>query len=173
MPGSEDFLSETEMLGIVGQVGGYAVGRYVCKCPRCNRRFMGDKRAMECLVCAIERLQKSMEQALNEANNKSPLELVRRAISLKMQFKEFGRTEVDEVEGEVFVMDNQHRENFADATKAASIAVLEALAECELPAEVVSAASHKITIKEMFKTICMALIAEAESKNEAKEPPTT
>lgn len=125
--------------------------------------------------------QKFMEQALDEANNKSPLELVRRAISLKIQFKEFGRNEIDEVGDEVFTMDNHHRENFADATKAAAVAVLEALAECELPTEVILAGTtagfaaakntephDEMPTEAMFKTICMALIAEAEAKNEAQ-----
>lgn len=35
-------------------IGGYAPGNYQCKCVTCGKNFIGDKRAVECLLCAIE-----------------------------------------------------------------------------------------------------------------------
>lgn len=32
---------------------GYAPGRYICRCKSCEKHFEGDKRAMQCLPCAL------------------------------------------------------------------------------------------------------------------------
>lgn len=40
----------------LGRVGMWAPGSYVCKCSACERQFEGDKRAMNCLPCAVSRL---------------------------------------------------------------------------------------------------------------------
>jgi hypothetical protein len=34
-------------------LGGYAPGSYFCKCHDCGEQFEGDKRAMQCLPCAV------------------------------------------------------------------------------------------------------------------------
>lgn len=34
------------------KIGAWAPGNYECECQSCGTRFVGDKRAMECLVCA-------------------------------------------------------------------------------------------------------------------------
>lgn len=34
-------------------LGGFAPGNYTCKCVRCEAAFVGDKRASNCLECAV------------------------------------------------------------------------------------------------------------------------
>lgn len=36
-----------------GRIGAYASGSYTCKCIKCDKQFIGDKRAQNCLTCAI------------------------------------------------------------------------------------------------------------------------
>jgi hypothetical protein len=36
-------------------VGGYAPGNYACKCHYCEKTFFGDKRAIECADCVIQK----------------------------------------------------------------------------------------------------------------------
>lgn len=36
------------------RLGLFATGSYQCKCIKCKQQFTGDKRAMQCLDCAIE-----------------------------------------------------------------------------------------------------------------------
>ena len=35
------------------KIGGFADGDYVCVCRRCGSRFIGDKRSLLCLECAV------------------------------------------------------------------------------------------------------------------------
>jgi hypothetical protein len=43
-----------ELAAELGRIGGFAPGRYHCKCTECKRFFIGDKRACMCLGCAIK-----------------------------------------------------------------------------------------------------------------------
>ena len=54
-----DMLTLEEMLGQIGAVGGFAIGKYCCECCKCKRTFLGDKRAIQCLPCAIDRLSQN------------------------------------------------------------------------------------------------------------------
>lgn len=61
-------------------VGGYAPGNYYCKCTSCHVEFIGDKRAMTCLACAINYVagQASLKAgiaAAKEAATKAGVEL--------------------------------------------------------------------------------------------------
>ena len=38
---------------------GFATGSYSCKCAECGIGFIGDKRASQCLGCAIKHAQKT------------------------------------------------------------------------------------------------------------------
>lgn len=55
-------------------IGGYAPGNYTCKCVTCEKKFVGDKRAVQCESCAIlttkEEPKKEMleEASTNYAN---------------------------------------------------------------------------------------------------------
>lgn len=35
------------------RIGGFATGNYMTKCLTCGKSFIGDKRALSCLPCAI------------------------------------------------------------------------------------------------------------------------
>ncbi len=48
------------MLQRIGRVGGWAPGPYLGKCQNCGEEFNGDKRAFECLPCAIGDLQRQI-----------------------------------------------------------------------------------------------------------------
>ncbi len=54
--GFKDALSLDDMLKEVRTIGGYANGDYVCECRECERSFIGDKRASQCLPCAVKAL---------------------------------------------------------------------------------------------------------------------
>jgi hypothetical protein len=41
-------------------LNGYAPGNYACKCITCNTSFVGDKRALTCLECAVIQAKKSL-----------------------------------------------------------------------------------------------------------------
>ena len=56
---TQDKLSEEG----VWPLGGYAPGGYMCKCAYCEKVFEGDKRAFQCLECAV----KSAKIALRSA----------------------------------------------------------------------------------------------------------
>ncbi len=58
----------TEMLKEVRTIGGYAAGDYFSKCHACERTFMGDKLARECLVCAVKNLEQLAARAKSEEN---------------------------------------------------------------------------------------------------------
>jgi hypothetical protein len=47
-----------EMAAELGRVGGWAPGNYMGKCGKCGREFEGDKRASQCLPCAVSTLDK-------------------------------------------------------------------------------------------------------------------
>lgn len=55
---------------------GFATGAYNCTCSICKEKFVGDKRAFQCLRCAIESVESKLQSAppINNAMN---------AISLK------------------------------------------------------------------------------------------
>jgi hypothetical protein len=46
-------LTPEDMAKEVSPLGRYAHGRYHCKCANCKRYFIGDKRATQCLPCAV------------------------------------------------------------------------------------------------------------------------
>lgn len=52
---------DVDTLRKVGLVGTYAYGGYLCVCTDCKEQFCGEKRARQCLPCAV----KSLKQALN------------------------------------------------------------------------------------------------------------
>jgi len=41
---------------------GFATGSYMCKCSVCKAEFVGDKRAVMCLKCAIETIEESIKK---------------------------------------------------------------------------------------------------------------
>ena len=41
------------------RIFGFATGTYSCKCSECGTEFTGDKRAGQCLECAIKQAQKT------------------------------------------------------------------------------------------------------------------
>ena len=43
-----------------GRIGGYAPGGYLCRCMSCNQTFIGDKRAVSCLPCAVAKQEQPM-----------------------------------------------------------------------------------------------------------------
>lgn len=45
------------------KIGCYADGQYLCKCLKCGIEFHGDKRATQCLPCAIATMLASLERA--------------------------------------------------------------------------------------------------------------
>lgn len=58
-------------LASLGRVGGWASGSYYGKCRLCDHEFTGDKRACECLPCAVTGLQNDvtkMTKALRDIN---------------------------------------------------------------------------------------------------------
>ena len=49
--------------GMVGnfRLLGFATGEYLCHCHTCNKYFTGDKRAVQCLGCALETVDKQLK----------------------------------------------------------------------------------------------------------------
>lgn len=47
---SEDYSTAVNRLG---RVGSFAPGNYLCLCIKCGITFDGDKRALNCLPCAV------------------------------------------------------------------------------------------------------------------------
>jgi hypothetical protein len=45
------------------KVGGFATGAYNCECTVCKERFIGDKRAIQCLGCAINTIESKLQSA--------------------------------------------------------------------------------------------------------------
>jgi hypothetical protein len=45
----------------IGVVGTWAPGSYIGKCRECNGEFVGDKRALHCLPCAIVGLKATID----------------------------------------------------------------------------------------------------------------
>ncbi len=58
----EEWRGLNEMAREIGRIGAWAPGNYICKCSACDRTFEGDKRAMNCLPCAIQALQAAYER---------------------------------------------------------------------------------------------------------------
>lgn len=48
-------------------LGGYAPGNYTCKCLDCKVEFTGDKRAIQCLECAVTQARKVHSAVRNDA----------------------------------------------------------------------------------------------------------
>ena len=42
---------------------GFATGAYNCTCSICKEKFVGDKRAFQCLRCAIESVESKLQSA--------------------------------------------------------------------------------------------------------------
>jgi hypothetical protein len=47
-------------------LGGYAPGGYYCICGQCRKQFEGDKRASECLDCAVRNAKALIESQASE-----------------------------------------------------------------------------------------------------------
>lgn len=47
---------------------GYAIGSYMCKCVNCEKTFMGDKYAKQCLPCAVNALNEEFINVVKENN---------------------------------------------------------------------------------------------------------
>lgn len=69
MTGKIEPQSAEETLDEIGRVRGFAYsgGRYVVTCRMCDRHFYGDKRAYECLPCALAGPQVSEQQQIADA----------------------------------------------------------------------------------------------------------
>lgn len=65
-------------------LGGYAPGDYMSKCIRCEQQFIGmDKRALNCLPCAIDSVNEWAKQMRLEMNAcKAENEVLRAAIRI-------------------------------------------------------------------------------------------
>jgi hypothetical protein len=61
------------------RIGGFATGRYNCKCTDCGKEFIGDKHALQCLACVIK---------IAEANA-TELAAARATISKDDKFRKF------------------------------------------------------------------------------------
>jgi hypothetical protein len=44
------------------RLGAFATGSYDCICGKCGQRFFGDKRALRCLQCEIERIEDAFKK---------------------------------------------------------------------------------------------------------------
>lgn len=60
----KDHLSAIEMLEEVGRIGYYAHGSYISRCIRCKRMFEGDKRAVNCLPCAVKSMGSAVPSSI-------------------------------------------------------------------------------------------------------------
>jgi hypothetical protein len=47
----------------IGRIGGWAPGSYTGKCLDCGGEITGDKRAIQCFVCAVDGLKRQAEAA--------------------------------------------------------------------------------------------------------------
>lgn len=54
------------MMTIKYPILGFAPGFYTCSCTFCKKDFMGDKRAVMCETCAINKLNESHDNLLQE-----------------------------------------------------------------------------------------------------------
>ncbi len=67
----KDMRTLSQMAAELGRVRGWAPGSYTSKCGGCGREFEGDKRAYECLPCAVKGLEETAAEfhsALREIN---------------------------------------------------------------------------------------------------------
>ena len=53
------------------RLGGFATGDYMCKCMTCGGEFTGDKRAMTCLPCVVDRINAARSEAQPSDGGKS------------------------------------------------------------------------------------------------------
>lgn len=67
----DDYVTEAKMLREISPLGRYAQGDYICECAKCHRRFVGDKRATQCLVCAVTVLNEFVAQKIDSADTQS------------------------------------------------------------------------------------------------------
>lgn len=47
-------------------LGGFAPGLYSCKCADCEKNFEGDKRAHQCLPCAVKDAKQMIDNLRGE-----------------------------------------------------------------------------------------------------------
>ena len=57
----EDFVGHFRLLG-------FATGAYLCSCRLCGKQFVGDKRALSCLDCAISAAEAKFTSANKRRN---------------------------------------------------------------------------------------------------------
>jgi hypothetical protein len=62
----------------IGRLGGWAPGSYMGKCLDCGGEIIGDKRASQCFVCAVEGLRRQVGAA-TMAERKRCIEIVDKA----------------------------------------------------------------------------------------------
>jgi hypothetical protein len=60
-------------------IGGYAPGNYQCTCCDCGEKFIGDKRAIQCELCATSATQayNAMSVAEREIHDRKIIEAMR------------------------------------------------------------------------------------------------
>lgn len=71
-----------EQTARLGRVGMWAPGSYISKCSACERQFEGDKRAMNCLPCAVSRLSSMADRATDEEALARVIRVARRAFTM-------------------------------------------------------------------------------------------
>lgn len=54
-------------------IGGFAPGFYNCNCVSCKKQFVGDKRAVQCELCAIELISISAEKKIEETEQRGEM----------------------------------------------------------------------------------------------------
>jgi hypothetical protein len=52
-------------------LNGYAPGNYWCRCLTCNDDFQGDKRAYQCLECAVSQIRGLLADLLSERERRT------------------------------------------------------------------------------------------------------
>lgn len=57
MTSLKEAMSAADMVRKLGRVGGFADGNYICNCLHCQKPFIGDKCASQCLPCAVDALK--------------------------------------------------------------------------------------------------------------------
>jgi hypothetical protein len=48
-------------------IGAFATGNYCCECRDCKRHFVGDKRAQQCLRCAVAGIERAAMERVARA----------------------------------------------------------------------------------------------------------
>jgi hypothetical protein len=57
-----------DIKGLNYPILGYAIGSYLCTCVNCEKTFMGDKYARQCLPCAVNALNEEFINVVKENN---------------------------------------------------------------------------------------------------------